>query len=99
MEDSNDAASKASRRREMDLGIQPLDALMTRLGMENHVLVDASTEHLTHKMVAKGRRGRRLTLNVQDKICNALNAVLKAQNAKPVAAADLFNYRFPARER
>ncbi|MCB1094420.1 MAG: hypothetical protein KDN22_02475 [Verrucomicrobiae bacterium] len=84
---------------ERDLGVQPLDGLMTRLEIDNHALVASSTEHLTHKMVARGRKGRRLTLNIQDKICNAVNAVLKGKELEPVAAKDLFNYRHPARER
>ena len=84
---------------ERDLGVQPLDALMKQLKIDNHTLVASSTEHLTHKMVARGRRGRRLTLNIQDKICNAVNAVLKGRELEPVAAKELFNYRRPARER
>lgn len=82
-----------------DLGTQPLDALMVQLEIDNHSLVASSKEHLTHKMVARGRKGRRLTLNIQDKITNAMNAVLKGKEHAPVAAKDLFNYRQPARER
>lgn len=73
----------------MELGTQPLDEVMTRLGVSNADLVEASTEHLTFKMVHKGRKGRRLTLNVQTKILQALHAL------KPEAGltlADLFNY-------
>lgn len=83
----------------MEMGPQPLDALMSRLAIDNHALVAASTDHLTHKMVAKGRRGRRLTLNVQDKICRALNSVLNQRSQEPVAARQLFTYRIPVRER
>lgn len=53
----------------------PLDSLMTRLNLTNHDLVAASTEQLTHKMVAKGRKGRKLTPNAQHKIWSALKAV------------------------
>ena len=53
----------------------PLDSLMTRLNLTNHDLVAASTEQLTHKMVAKGRKGKKLTPNVQHKIWSALKAV------------------------
>lgn len=88
-----------ANRIERNLGVQPLDALMSRLEIENHALVASSKEYLTHKMVARGRKGRRLTLNIQDKICNAINAVLKSKELAPVMAKDLFDYRLPARER
>lgn len=73
----------------LELGVQPLEALMTRLNITNEDLVKASTQMLTFKMVQKGRKGRRLTLNVQQKILNAIRA------AKPdmkFTLKDLFNY-------
>ena len=72
-----------------DYGPQPLDALMIRLGLSNADLVRSSTEQLSFKMVQKGRKGLRLTPNVQKKILNAL------QLAKPDSSfmlQDLFNY-------
>ena len=39
-------------------GVQPLVAIMEECGVTNHQLVAASTEQLTHKMVAKACRGR-----------------------------------------
>ena len=48
-----------------DFGLQPLDGLMTALELANNDLVAASTEQLTHKMVAKGRRGRWLSVAVR----------------------------------
>lgn len=74
---------------EKELGIQPLDGLLTRLGLSNHDLVSVSTEQLSHKMVQKGRRGRRLTPNVRTKILNALH---NAVPGKKFAHRDLFNY-------
>ncbi len=74
---------------EKDFGVQPLDAVMTRLELSNHDLVSASTQQLSHKMVQKGRRGRRLTLKVQQKI---LTAVLAAKPDVRLALQDLFNY-------
>ncbi len=47
----------------MEMGTQPLDALMEQLGLKNSDLVEHSTEQLTFKMIAKGRKGRRLSLN------------------------------------
>ena len=74
----------------MEKGVQPLDALLSRLNFKNHDLVEASREQLTHRMVAKGRKGRRLTLNAQTKVLNALNLV---QVEKTYELHDLFNYR------
>lgn len=74
---------------EMEKGTQPLDQILTRLNLKNSDLVEKSTEQLSHKVVAKGRKGRRLTLNAQMKILKALNA---AQTAEKFSIADLFNY-------
>lgn len=74
-----------------EFGPQPLDAVLAELGLTNHDLVNASTEHLTHKMVAKARRGRRVTNNVKGKIANALNA--SAPGGRAFRLAELFNYR------
>ncbi|MFH1369105.1 MAG: hypothetical protein ABII64_08265 [Elusimicrobiota bacterium] len=73
----------------MELGVQPLDGIMARLGISNDELTLASTEQLTHKMVNKGRKGRRLTLNAQIKILRALN---KAKPGNNFTVKDIFNY-------
>lgn len=78
----------------MDPIAQPLDKLMTQLGLANADLVNASTEQLTFKMVAKGRKGKRLTPNVQDKI---LKALLTAKPDLDLRRRDLFRYE-PADE-
>ncbi len=52
-----------------------LDALMARLQLTNADLVRASTEQLTFKMVQKGRKGRKLTFNVQHKILSAIHGL------------------------
>lgn len=70
-------------------GTQPLDGIMTRLGLANSALVQASTEQITHKMVQKGRSGRRLTGHVQQKLLNALNS---AQKEQVFTLKDIFNY-------
>lgn len=71
-------------------GPQPLDAILTELGIDNHELVAASTEQLTHKQVQKGRKGRQLTSNLQRKIANALNAL---SGERKYRVDELFNYR------
>ena len=73
---------------ERDLGEQPLARLLTELGLKSHDLVAASTEQITHKMVQRGCKGRRLTKNVQGKLLRALNAA----SGKSYALADLFTY-------
>ena len=68
---------------------QPLDILMTQLGLTNADLVNASTEQLSFKMVSKGRKGRRLTPNIQDKI---LAALLKVKPQLKLRRRDIFMY-------
>jgi hypothetical protein len=77
------------KKPDMELGLQPLDEIMTRLGLSNDELVCASTEQLSFKMVQKARKGRRLTLNIQLKILKALNA---AKPEKKYSGKDIFNY-------
>ena len=75
--------------KELELGVQPLDAIMEERGVRNHDLVAASKDGLTHKQVQKGRKGRRLTRNIQDKIAAALS-VSAGENYR---LDQLFNYR------
>ena len=77
-----------SKSRERDLGEQPLAKIMTMLGMKPHDLVANSTEQVSHKMVAKAVKGRRLTRNVQFKLLRALNKATE----KEYFLKDLFNY-------
>ncbi len=63
-----------------DLGIQPIAALLDRRGLTNHALVAASAEPLTHKMIARARKGRRLTPKVKRKIIKALNQAILLQS-------------------
>lgn len=73
---------------ERDLGPQPLGELMHKHGLAPHHLVAASSEQITHKMVARARKGRRLTPRVMGKILRALNAA----TGERYALADLFDY-------
>ena len=77
--------------KEYNLGEQPLEHILQERRLDNHDLVRISTEQITHKMVQKARRGRRLTPHVQVKILNALNALL-ADDEPRYARSDLFNY-------
>ncbi len=86
---------------ERDLGPQPLGALLERHQLRPTDLVQASGEQLTHKMVARALKGRRLTRNTAEKVLRALLSALRGteSNARPQAQApklelaDLFNYR------
>ena len=75
--------------KDLELGIQPLDAIMEERGLKNHDLVAASKDGLTHKQVQKGRKGRRLTRHIQDKIV----ASLAASTGENYKLDRLFNYR------
>ena len=61
---------------ENELGPQPLIAVMERWELENHDLVEASPEQLTHKQVQRAKAGRRLTLKMMMKVARALNIAI-----------------------
>jgi len=71
-----------------ELGPQPIVEIMARHNLKPHDLVAASTQQITHKMVGRACKGRRLTLNTQTKVLNALNLA----TGKNYALRDLFNY-------
>ena len=77
---------------ELEHGAQPIDALMTERGMNNHALVEVAKSQLTHKAVRKARNGRQLTVRLQKKIVEAYNATLDAE-ATALTLDELFNYR------
>ena len=61
---------------ERDLGVQPLDAMMGAWQIENHQMVEVSTEQLTHKQIQRARQGRRLTLKMMQKVTRAFNVTI-----------------------
>lgn len=71
-----------------DLGEQPIARIMAEHGFKSHDLVSNSTEQITHKMVARAAKGRRLNLKIQYRILNALNKAA----GKEYGLKDLFNY-------
>ncbi|MBQ6246611.1 MAG: hypothetical protein IJK04_07080 [Kiritimatiellae bacterium] len=73
---------------ERNLGPQPIAEIMERHGLSAHDLVMASEVPMTHKMVARAVKGRRLTRNTQTIVCNALNRAASAA----YTLTDLFNY-------
>jgi len=73
---------------ERDLGEQPLSRLMVEKGLKSHDLVAASTEQITHKMVQRGCKGRRLTRNVKGKLLRAFDKA----TGETHRLSDLFTY-------
>ncbi|MDP8230085.1 MAG: hypothetical protein P9L93_03175 [Candidatus Gorgyraea atricola] len=73
---------------EKNLGEQPISKIMVASKLKPHDLVAHSDEQLTHKMVTRAMKGRRLTPHVQSKVRNALNSVA----GKNYSPKDLFTY-------
>ena len=73
---------------EKNLGEQPISRIMVASGLKPHDLVAHSDEQLTHKMVTRAMKGRRLTPRAQLKVRNALNNVA----GKDYSLKDLFTY-------
>ena len=77
--------------KEMQLGVQPLDALMTEKGIKNHDLVAAMPPgFVNHKQIQKARKGRRLTPRMQEKVLLALNTFCTPET---YAFEEIFTYR------
>lgn len=73
---------------ENDLGLQPLAGIMAEHQLKPNDLVSHSTEQLTHKMVSRAVKGRRLTPKIQYRVLGALNKAV----GKEYVLKDIFNY-------
>lgn len=73
---------------ERNLGEQPIAGVMQSIDLKPHDIVSASAVQMTHKMVARAMKGRRLTPNVKCKVRDALNAA----GGTSYTLSDLFNY-------
>ncbi len=71
------------------MGPQPIAKIMEEAKLKAHDLYVASTQQITHKMVTRACKGRKLTHKVQLKVRNALNAA----TGKEYSLGDLFNYQ------
>ena len=71
-----------------DFGPQPIAKIMLEYGFKPTDLVKNSSEQLTHKMVSRAIKGRRLTQHVRQKVLNAVNKA----SGKEYNLKDLFNY-------
>lgn len=74
--------------KELDFGTQPIATILADHGLRPNDLVRVSTEQITHKMISRAMKGRRLTPHVRQKILLALNAAAK----KEYTLKDLFTY-------
>jgi hypothetical protein len=72
----------------LEYGEQPIARLMDKAGIKAHDLVTASKVPMTHKMVTRACKGRKLTANTKNIVLNALQQV----TGKTYSFADLFNY-------
>ena len=73
---------------ERNLGEQPIAQIMAEAGLKAQDLVARSTEHITHKMLSRACKGRRLTTHVQVKIRNAMDRA----TGKEYSLKELFTY-------
>ena len=71
-----------------EMGEQPLAALMRERGLTNHDLVAASARPITHKLVMRAVRGRRLTVHSKALVLDAFNRAVGGS----FHMGDLFNY-------
>ena len=71
-----------------NLGEQPIARLMKKLNLNSHDLVTASSDQMTHKMISRACKGRRLTANTQSKVKDAMNRAA----GREFTVNDLFTY-------
>jgi len=72
-----DNERKCMIEEQREYGPQPIAELMATHNLKAHDLVAASTEQITHKMVARACKGRKLSRRVQLKLVAALNIAAK----------------------
>jgi len=86
---SDENAAALERRMLMrDLGPQPIARVMEFHGLKAKDLVAATDDQLTHKMVARACKGRRLTSNTKRK----LQVAVIAASGEAYTLEQLFNY-------
>lgn len=73
---------------EKNFGEQPIKNLIAEHRLKPHDLVACSAEQMTHKMISRAVKGRKLTLNTKLKVLRALNLAAR----KNFTLKDLFNY-------
>ncbi|MDZ4198643.1 MAG: hypothetical protein U1E27_05065, partial [Kiritimatiellia bacterium] len=69
-------------------GEQPIARILSENHLTRNGLVEISTQPITHKMVARACKGRRLTPHAKSKILDALNRATD----RTYSMGELFNY-------
>lgn len=72
-----------------DMGQQPIAAILAEHHLKPNDLVKASVGPMTHKMVKRACKGRKLTGNTMRIVRDALNLAVGAKYKLP----ELFNYK------
>ena len=76
------------KEEQREYGPQPIAELMAKHNLKANDLVAASTEQITHKMVSRACKGRKLSRRVQLKLVHALNNAAEEN----YTLKDLFTY-------
>lgn len=90
MSDSSDNPDEIQPSDEVvrDLGPQPIADLMIRLDLKPHDLVKASQNQITHKLITRAMKGRRLTSHSKRLVQQAISAA----TGRTWLLIDLFSY-------
>jgi hypothetical protein len=86
--EQNEAELMMNSEIERNWGEQPVARIMREHNLKPHDLVTISSVEMTHKMVSRACKGRRLTLNTRSKVLVALNRA----TGKDYSLRDLINY-------
>jgi len=89
MTNENNEVVPAETFETRNMGPQPIAELLQTLGLKAHDLVESSADQLTHKLIGRAIKGRRLTRNSKGIVQRALNKA----SGKSYLIAELFNYR------
>ncbi|WP_206026251.1 hypothetical protein [Roseimicrobium sp. ORNL1] len=91
--DEGEESSDGAPALERNLGTQPIDAVIEKHALKNHDVVQMNRGGLTHKIVQKARKGRRLKPNMKVRVTEALNVTLKQRGIdEKYGVGQLFNY-------
>ena len=85
---TGESAAEPAAAESRAMGEQPLARMMRERGLSNHDLVAASARPITHKLVMRAARGRRLTVHSKALVVEAFNRAAGGS----FRAADLFDY-------
>ncbi len=93
LHEEGDESTDGTSALERNLGTQPIDAVMEKHALKNHDVVQMNRGGLTHKIVQKARKGRRIKPNMKVRVTEALNVVLKQKGIEEkYGVGQLFNY-------